>query len=149
MVILYALNFLKKGEDSCLKTYTHACTRSYITIFHSFPMVKVYKKKPTSCFHLNKFLEKFSVNPQALVAQNYPPPPFLNFLFTNLFSIKFLSLFIYYFTPFYLILTCSCPYSLQSYVNSNFHVSTLYKYPRGKKLRKFKNRTPAHFGYLL
>jgi hypothetical protein len=33
-------------------------------------------------------------NPQALVARNYPPPPLLTFLFTYLFSIKFLYFFI-------------------------------------------------------
>jgi len=53
-----------------------------------------------------------------------PPPLFSNFLFTNLFSIKFLYFF---------IISSLFPYSnlfvsisIQSYVNSNLHVSTLY-----------------------
>jgi len=70
------------------------------------------------------FTATYMCQPQALVARNYPPL-FLNVLFTYLFAIK-ISLFIYYF----LILTCSCPYLynlMLSYVNSNFHVSTLLK----------------------
>ena len=41
---------------------------------------------------------------------------------------------------------------IQSYVNNNFHVSTLYRIdtnnPQGMKLRRFKNRTPARFEYI-
>ena len=54
------------------------------------------------------------------------PPPFSNFLFTNLFSIKFLYFFIIsslfpYFNLFVSIF-------IQSYVNNNLHVSNLYRY---------------------
>ena len=44
-----------------------------------------------------------------------PPPFFSNFLFTNLFSIKFLLLF----HLFFLILTCSCQYSYNLMLTSN------------------------------
>jgi hypothetical protein len=59
---------------------------------------------------------------QALVARTYHPP-FSNFLFTNLFSIKYLYFFIIsslvpYFNLFVSIFT-------QSYVNIKLHVSTL------------------------
>ena len=52
-------------------------------------------------------------------------PPFSNFLFTNLFSIKFLYFFIIsslfpYFNLFVSIF-------IQSYVNIKLHVSTLYR----------------------
>jgi hypothetical protein len=55
-----------------------------------------------------------------------PPPFFSNFLFTNIFSIKFLYFFIIsslfpYFNLFVSIF-------MQSYVNNNLHVSTLYRY---------------------
>jgi hypothetical protein len=46
------------------------------------------------------------------------PPPFSNFLFTNLFSIKFLY-FILIFHLFFLILTCSCQYSCNFMLTSN------------------------------
>ena len=61
---------------------------------------------------------------QALMARTYHPP-FSNFLFTNLFSIKFLYFFIIsslfpYFNLFVSIF-------IQSYVNIKLHVSTLYR----------------------
>ena len=64
---------------------------------------------------------KGSSCPQALVARTLPP--FSNFLFTNLFSIKFLYFFIIsslfpYFNLFVSIF-------IQSYVNIKLHVSTL------------------------
>ena len=60
-------------------------------------------------------------------ARGMDHPPFSNFLFTNLFSVKFLYFF---------IISSLCPYFnlfmsifIQSYVNSNFiHVSTLYTF---------------------
>ena len=62
--------------------------------------------------------------PQALVART--TPLFSNFLFTNLFSIKFLYFF---------IISSLFPYFnlfvskfIQSYVNIKLHVSTLYRY---------------------
>jgi hypothetical protein len=59
---------------------------------------------------------------QALMARTYHPP-FSNFLFTNLFSIKFLYFFIIsslfpYFNLFVSIF-------IQSYANIKLHVSTL------------------------
>jgi hypothetical protein len=71
------------------------------------------------------FTSTMYIEPQALVARNdVPPPPFLNFLFTYLFSIKFLYFFnissrFPYFNLFVSIF-------IQSFVNSNLHVSTLY-----------------------
>ena len=61
--------------------------------------------------------------PQALVALTYHSPFFSNFLFTNLFSIKFLYFFIIsslfpYFNLYVSIF-------IQSYVNIKLHVSTL------------------------
>jgi hypothetical protein len=61
--------------------------------------------------------------PQGFVARTYHTP-FSNFLFTNLFSIKFLYFFIIsslfpYFTLFVSIF-------IQSYANNNLHVLTLY-----------------------
>ena len=63
-------------------------------------------------------------NSQALVARTHHPPFFSNFLFTNLFSIKFLYFFIIsslfpYFNLFVSIF-------IQSYVNFKLHVSTLH-----------------------
>ena len=61
------------------------------------------------------------------MTRTYPPPLFFsNFLFTNLFSIKFLYFFIIsslfpYFDLFVSIF-------IQSYVNNNLHVSALYRY---------------------
>ena len=93
---------------------------------------------------VNKTLRHVWLNAQALVARNYPPPFFFNFLFTYLFSIKFLYIFIIssrfpYFNLFVSIF-------IQSYVNSNLHMSTQYiyelyiniyiNYPQGKKLRE-------------
>jgi hypothetical protein len=46
------------------------------------------------------------------------PPPFSNFLFTNLFSIKCLYFFLL-FHHFFLILTCSCQYSYNLMLTSN------------------------------
>ena len=45
-------------------------------------------------------------------------PPFSNFLFTNLFSIKFLYFFIIS-SLFFLILSCSCQYSYNLMLTSN------------------------------
>jgi hypothetical protein len=55
-----------------------------------------------------------------------PPPFFSNFLFTNLFTIKFLYFFIIssLFSYFNLFVSIS----IQSHVNNNLHVSTLYRY---------------------
>ena len=70
-------------------------------------------------------------------------PPFSNFLFTNLFSIKFL-----YF--FFLILTCSCQYSYNLMLTSNCmcrpYIDT--NNPQGMQLGRLKNRTPARFEYI-
>ena len=75
-------------------------------------------------------------------------PPFSNFLFTNLFSIKFLYFFIIsslfpYFNLFVSIF-------IQSYVNIKLHVSTLLdtNNTQGMQLGRFKNRTPARFEYI-
>jgi hypothetical protein len=51
------------------------------------------------------FTETYMCRPQALVARNYP---FLNFLFTYLFSIN--KFYFLLFHLFFLISTCSCPY---------------------------------------
>ena len=89
-----------------------------------------------------------SFRTQALVART--TPLFSNFLFTNLFSIKFLYFFIIsslfpYFNLFVSIF-------IQSYVNIKLHVSTLYRLdtnnPQGMQLGRFKNRTPARFEYI-
>ena len=85
----------------------------------------------------NKFINQiraplfFSSQSQSLVARTYHPP-FSNFLFTNLFSIKFLYFFIIsslfpYFNLFVSIF-------IQSYVNIKLHVSTLL----GMQLGRFK-----------
>ena len=66
---------------------------------------------------------------------------FSNFLFANLFSIKFLYFFIILFNLFVSIF-------IQSYVNIKLHVSTLTNNPQGMKLCRFKNRTSARFGYI-
>ena len=75
-------------------------------------------------------------------------PPFSNFLFTNLFSIKFLYFFIIsslfpYFNLFVSIF-------IQSYVNIKLHVSTLLdtNNTKGMQLGRFKNRTSARFDYI-
>jgi len=69
------------------------------------------------------FNSTMHIEPQALVARNYNPPCF-NFLLTYLFSIKFLYFFNISSRFPYLNLVVSI--FIQSYVNSNLHVSTLY-----------------------
>jgi hypothetical protein len=76
----------------------------------------------TTDVNVSSNLDKARARSQALVART-PPLPFSNFLFTNLFSIKFLYFFIIsslfpYFNLFVSI-------SIQSYVNIKLHVSTL------------------------
>ena len=73
-------------------------------------------------------------------------PPFSNFLFTNLFSIKFLCISLL-FHLFFLILTCSCQYSYNLMLTSNCmcrHINN----PQGMQLGRFKRRTPARFEYI-
>jgi hypothetical protein len=61
---------------------------------------------------------------RALVART--TPLFSNFLFTNLFSIKYLYFFIIsFFFPYF---NLSVSIFIQSYVNIKLHVSTLYRY---------------------
>ena len=81
-------------------------------------------------------------------ARGMDHPPFSNFLFTNLFSIKFLYFFIIsslfpYFNLFVSIF-------IQSYVNIKLHVSTLLdtNNTQGMQLGRFKNCTPACFEYI-
>jgi hypothetical protein len=69
-------------------------------------------------------------------------PPFSNFLFTNLFSIKFLYFFIIsslfpYFNLFVSIF-------IQSYINIKLHVSTLFLHPAG--IPGYRNGTESFFG---
>ena len=75
-------------------------------------------------------------------------PPFSNFLFTNLFSTKFLYFFIIsslfpYFNLFVSIF-------IQSYVNIKLLMWTLLdtNNTQGMQLGRFKNRTPARFEYI-
>ena len=89
-----------------------------------------------------------SFDSQAPVVETYHPPFVSNFLFTNLFSIKFLYFFIIsslfpYFNLFVSIV-------IQSYVNIKLHVSTLLDTNNtpGMQLGRFKNRTPARFEYI-
>ena len=79
---------------------------------------------------------------------DHSPPPFSNFLFTNLFSITFLYFFIVstlfpYFNLFVSIF-------IQSYANIKLHVSTLLytNNTQGMQLGRFENRTPARFEYI-
>jgi hypothetical protein len=73
-------------------------------------------------------------------------PPFFK-LSVYIFIFNRISLL---FHLFYLILTCSCPYSYNLMLTPTymcrFYIYT--NYPKGKKLRKFKNRTTALFGYI-
>jgi hypothetical protein len=104
------------------------------------------------------FVSQFSSTPRcdplhiSTGARGTDQPPFSNFLFTNLFSIKFLYFFIIsslfpYFNLFVSIF-------IQYYVNIKLHVSTLYRYKKctnntqGMQLGRFKNRTPARFEYI-
>ena len=64
---------------------------------------------------LNLTLEKTIKPQQALVART--TPLFSNFLFTNLFSIKFFISLLFHL--FFLILTCSCQYSYNIMSTSN------------------------------
>ena len=81
-------------------------------------------------------------------ARDTDHPPFSNFLFTNLFSIKFLYFFIISSLFPYINLFVSI--FRQSYVNINLHVSTLLdtNNTQGMQLGRFKNRTPARFEYM-
>ena len=73
------------------------------------------------------------------------PPPFFFKLSVYIFIFNRISLL---FHLFYLILTCSCPYSYNLMLTATymcrFYIYT--NYPKGKKLRKFRNRTTALFG---
>ena len=86
-----------------------------------------------NCIKTNKYVifvvctsdqVKWSIS-QALVARTHHPP-FSNFLFTNLFSIKFLYFFIISSLFPYFNLCVSI--FIQYYVNIKLHVSTLYRY---------------------
>ena len=76
-------------------------------------------------------------------------PPFSNFLFTNLFSIKkklFLSSLFSYFNLFVSIF-------IQSYVKIKLHVTLYRPYietnnTQSMQLGRFKNHTPARFEYM-
>ena len=91
---------------------------------------------------------KFIKGARPTGARGTDHPPFSNFLFTNLFSIKFLYFFIIsslfpYFNLFVSIF-------IQSYINMKLHVSTLLdtNNTQGMQLGGFKNRTPARFEYI-
>ena len=60
------------------------------------------------------------------------PLPFFK-LSVYIFIFNQISLFLYYFISFFLILTCSCPYSCNL---SNLHVLTLYIVAVNRKLKK-------------
>ena len=64
-------------------------------------------------------------NTQGLVARNYHPP-FFNFLFTYLFSIKFLYFVIIKFRLFFPYFGLFVSVFIQSCVGSNYHDSILY-----------------------
>jgi hypothetical protein len=83
---------------------------------------------------------------QALVERT--TPLFLTFLFTNLFSIKFLYFFII--SPLFPYFNLFVSIFIQSYVNIKLHVSTLSdtNNPQGMQLGRFKNRTPTRFEYI-
>ena len=89
------------------------------------------------------------MNHKSAGARGTDHPPFSNFLFTTLFSIKFLYFFIIsslfpYFNLFVdqysynLMLTSNC--ICRPYINTNN--------PQGMQLLRFKNRTPARFEYI-
>ena len=91
-------------------------------------------------YKFSQFYRQKSQPTQALVTQTYHPL-FSNFLFTNLFSIKFL---------YFLIISSLFPYFnlfvsifIQSYVNIKLHVLT-----PSMKLCRFKNRTPPCLEYI-
>ena len=122
-----------------LELYTKYIYSSRISVVSSSE--KNYEYKNFS--FLNNFLKYLT---QALVART--PPPFSNFLFTNLFSIKILYFFIIsslfpYFNLFVSIF-------IQSYVNFKLHVSTLLdtNNTQSMQLSRFKNCTPARFEYI-
>ena len=82
------------------------------------------------CFHFIKTEWLFIIIiellfPTGARGTDLPPPFFSNFLFTNLFSIKFLYFFIIssHFPYFNLFVSIF----IQSYVNIKLHVSTLYR----------------------
>ena len=80
------------------------------------------KRDYSSCILFTLVYFRLFFVSQALVARNSPPPPFFsNFLFTDLFSIKFLYFFISssLFPYFNLLVSIF----IQSYVNSSLHVT--------------------------
>jgi hypothetical protein len=101
----------KKGKSNSDKIWT-IWKKSRL---NSENIWKIQKKRKLKC----EMIWKIS---QALVARTYHPTFFSNFLFTNLFSIKFLYFFIIsspfpYFNLFVSIF-------IQSYVNIKLHVSS-------------------------
>ena len=74
-------------------------------------------------FYSNKSLF-FHTLPTGARGTELPPPLFffLNFLFTYLFSLKFL----YYFISFFFIYRARVHISIQSYCNNNLHMPILY-----------------------
>jgi hypothetical protein len=92
---------------------------AFIVVLHSCCVLKCY----AFSFKVHKLVSYFILRPntQALVARNYHPP-FLNFLFTYLFSIKFLYFFIISFLFPYFNLFVSI--FIQPYANIKLHVSS-------------------------
>jgi hypothetical protein len=106
-----------------ISTYHHWCYECILTFSWIFAI--------TSVAVLNIFTVRWfwvAVNAYLVHRRSWHGPPlfFSNFLFTNLFSITFLYFFIIsslfpYFNLFVSIF-------IQSHVNNNLHVSTLYRY---------------------
>jgi hypothetical protein len=73
-------------------------------------------------------------------------------VFVYKFIFNKISLFLYYFISFFLILTCSCPYSYNLMLTSNCmcrpYIDTCTNNPQGMQLGRFKNHTPARFEYI-
>ena len=119
----YAQN-KQRGEKKCLLG---------IDIYMSYSLNDIMEIRYIKCNRSEQVYEFNSFGMSCLVdntsgarGTDLPPPLFSNFLFTNLFSIKFLYFFIIsslfpYFNLFVSIF-------IQSYVNIKLHVSTLYRY---------------------
>ena len=113
-VLWYPLRFPHKND--ALSVFTSSCLIYVICVCLRRVVFNAY-----SVVFLFRFLRL--VYPTG--ARGTDHPPFSNFLFTNLFSIKFLYFFIIsslfpYFNLFVSIF-------IQSYVNIKLHVSTLYR----------------------
>ena len=130
IISLHAQLFTLKAHRACKFKYLQAHHQFYRHELHYWPLIQTTKTQSMMmyqilCGHVNYALGKTTGARGTDLS-----PPFSNFLFTNLFSIKFLYFFIIspLFFPYFNLFVSIF---IQSYVNIKLNVSslsTLYRY---------------------